>query len=127
MSCRYLAIPALALVLSGPCIAGSVDPAPSAEAAGSAFNFSDGARYQSTGSSNPQISLPRLLLATYKAALGARGTPADGGTAATGSTGVPGFDSSLRWQSSLSIAGSRVWSRFIGFTTTGINVRLPLN
>jgi hypothetical protein len=33
----------------------------------------------------------------------------------------------IKWQSSLNVAGSRVWSKFIKFSPTGINVRLPLN
>jgi hypothetical protein len=37
------------------------------------------------------------------------------------------FEAPMRWQSSFSIAGSRVWSKFVKFSRTGINVRLPLN
>ena len=127
MASRYLAATALAVVLSGNSIAGTVDPRPSAEATGSAFTFADSARYQPTGSQNSQVSLPRLILATYQAALSTRSAAVDGRTTLAGSAGVPGFDSSLKWQSSLSIAGSRAWSRFVGFTTTGINIKLPLN
>jgi hypothetical protein len=57
---------------------------------------------------------------------------AGGAATLAGIHGVPltdagRFDAPIRWQSSLNIAGSRVWSQFIKFSRTGINVRLPLN
>ncbi len=125
-ACRYLAATALALVLSGKSFAATVDAAPSAEAAGSAATFGEAVRYPPSGSASPQVSLPRLLLATYKAAVRSS-SAADGGTTVAASAALPGFESKLKWQTSLSIAGSRVWSRFVGFTTTGINIKLPLN
>lgn len=38
------------------------------------------------------------------------------------------LESGMNWRSnSFSIAGSRVWSKIIKFSSTGVNVRLPLN
>jgi hypothetical protein len=38
------------------------------------------------------------------------------------------LESSMNWRSNaFSIAGSRVWSKVIKFSSTGVNVRLPLN
>ena len=38
------------------------------------------------------------------------------------------LESSMNWRSNaFSIAGSRVWSKIIKFSSTGVNVRLPLN
>ena len=43
-------------------------------------------------------------------------------------TSIPGLQGGLIWRSSsFSIAGSRVWSKLIQFTSCGINVRVPLN
>lgn len=43
-------------------------------------------------------------------------------------TSIPGLQGGLIWRSSsFSIAGSRVWSKLIKFTSRGINVRVPLN
>ncbi len=103
MTCRYLAATTLALVLCSNSIAGAVDSATSAEAGGSAF-----------------------LLATYKAAANSGGAVADGDMGVAGSAGTAGT-SKFKWQSSRSIAGSRVWSRFVDLSPTGINIRLPLN
>jgi hypothetical protein len=38
------------------------------------------------------------------------------------------LESSMKWRSnSFSVAGSRNWSKLIVFTSTSINVRLPIN
>jgi hypothetical protein len=43
-------------------------------------------------------------------------------------TGISALETGMKWRSSsFSIAGSRVWSKIIKFSTTGINIRLPLN
>lgn len=43
-------------------------------------------------------------------------------------TSISAFETSMKWRSnSISIAGSRVWSRLIVFTSTSINVRVPIN
>jgi hypothetical protein len=53
--------------------------------------------------------------------------PAGGSSHSLALTNVARFETPIQWQSSFSIAGSRVWSKFIKFSRTGINVRLPLN
>jgi len=41
---------------------------------------------------------------------------------------VPALGTSMKWRAnSFSIAGSRVWSKLFVFTSTSINVRLPIN
>jgi hypothetical protein len=50
-----------------------------------------------------------------------------GGTDILARTGVSRFGTAIKWRSSFSIAGSRVWSRVIDFSNNGIRVRLPLN
>jgi hypothetical protein len=43
-------------------------------------------------------------------------------------TSVSALVPSMQWRSSsFSVAGSRVWSKLIVFTSTSINVRLPIN
>jgi hypothetical protein len=42
-------------------------------------------------------------------------------------TTISRFETSIIWRSSFSIAGSRAWSKVIEFSSSGINVRLPLN
>jgi hypothetical protein len=43
-------------------------------------------------------------------------------------TSVSALVTSMKWRSSsFSVAGSRVWSKLIVFTSTSINVRLPIN
>jgi hypothetical protein len=43
-------------------------------------------------------------------------------------TSISALEPSMKWRSnSFSIAGSRVWSKLIIFTSTSINVRLPIN
>jgi hypothetical protein len=43
-------------------------------------------------------------------------------------TGISALESGMKWRSSsFNIAGSRVWSTIIKFSSTGINIRLPLN
>jgi hypothetical protein len=43
-------------------------------------------------------------------------------------TSASALETSMKWQSSsFSIAGSRSWSKLIVFTSTSINLRLPLN
>jgi hypothetical protein len=43
-------------------------------------------------------------------------------------TGISGLATSMRWRSnSFSIAGSRIWSKVIKFTDTGVALRVPLN
>jgi len=43
-------------------------------------------------------------------------------------TGIAGLEGALIWRAnSFSIAGSRVWSKIIKFSSSGINVRVPLN
>jgi hypothetical protein len=43
-------------------------------------------------------------------------------------TSISALETSMKWRSnSLNIAGSREWSKLIVFTSTSINVRLPLN
>lgn len=37
------------------------------------------------------------------------------------------FETPIKWQSGLNIAGSRAWSKFLDLSPKGINVRLPLN
>jgi hypothetical protein len=41
---------------------------------------------------------------------------------------VSALETSMKWRSnSFSVAGSRVWSKLFVFTSTSINVRLPIN
>jgi hypothetical protein len=43
-------------------------------------------------------------------------------------TGISALETSMKWRSnSFSIAGSRAWSKLIVFTSTSVNVRLPIN
>jgi hypothetical protein len=43
-------------------------------------------------------------------------------------TGISGLATGMRWRSnSFSIAGSRIWSKVIKFTDTGVALRVPLN
>jgi hypothetical protein len=37
------------------------------------------------------------------------------------------FETPIKWQSSINIAGSRVWAKFVKLSPHGINLRLPLN
>jgi hypothetical protein len=48
-------------------------------------------------------------------------------TDAPASMGRAAFENSIKWQSSFSIAGSRVWSKVVKFSRTGIDIRVPLN
>jgi hypothetical protein len=50
-----------------------------------------------------------------------------GGTNTLVLTSISRFETPIKWQSSFSIAGSRVWSKFINASRSGLNVRLPLN
>jgi hypothetical protein len=43
-------------------------------------------------------------------------------------TGISGLEAGMRWRSNaFSIAGSRIWSKVIQFTDTGVALRVPLN
>jgi hypothetical protein len=43
-------------------------------------------------------------------------------------TSISALETSMKWRSnSFNIAGSRAWSKLIVFTSTSINVRLPIN
>jgi hypothetical protein len=50
-----------------------------------------------------------------------------GGTNSLPRTSISRFEPSIKWGSSFSIAGSRVWSKVFEFSGSGINIRLPLN
>lgn len=40
---------------------------------------------------------------------------------------TPRFQTRITWQSGFNLAGSRVWTKVIKFSSNGINIRLPLN
>lgn len=42
-------------------------------------------------------------------------------------SGGPWFQTPVKWQSGVNIAGSRAWTKVIKFSSNGINIRLPLN
>jgi hypothetical protein len=68
-----------------------------------------------------------FFLSTCQVEWCAWGASALGGTNSLLLTSISRFETPIKWQSSFSIAGSRVWSKFIHASRSGLNVRLPLN
>jgi hypothetical protein len=68
-----------------------------------------------------------FLLSTCKFEWCGWSASAAGDTNSLTRTGLSKFETPIEWRSSFSIAGSRVWSKVIKFSSNGINVRLPLN
>jgi hypothetical protein len=48
-------------------------------------------------------------------------------TTSLATSGASIFQTRITWQSGFSLAGSRVWTKVIKFSSNGINIRLPLN
>jgi hypothetical protein len=48
-------------------------------------------------------------------------------TASPATNRTPKFQSPITWQSDFIMAGSRAWTKVIKFTSSGINIRVPLN
>jgi hypothetical protein len=70
-----------------------------------------------------------LALAGTRVASAAAVSPLAAGTPIPVATQtVSALEASMKWRSnSINVAGSRNWSKLIVFTSTSINVRLPIN
>ena len=89
---------------------------------------SDGVVYKHGGGAGYSANLSSLLFSTRKVEWWAWSGSALGGTNSLARTNIFALETSLKWRSnSFSIAGSRVWSKVIKFSSSGINVRVPLN
>jgi hypothetical protein len=92
----------------------------------SIWTLHDGVFDQRARASGYSASLSPFLFSTCKFEWCAWGASAFGGTSLT-RTESSKFETPLKWRSSFSIAGSRVWSKVVKFSSNGIDVRLPLN
>jgi hypothetical protein len=72
-------------------------------------------------------NLSPLLFSACKVEWCAWSASALGGTNSLARTSISKFETSINWRSSFGIAGSRVWSKIIEFSSSGINIRVPLN
>jgi hypothetical protein len=82
---------------------------------------------------NRGIARPGLAVLAFTLALA--GTNVAGAAAVSPLAALPlatqtvsALEASMKWRSnSINVAGSRNWSKLIVFTSTSINVRLPIN
>jgi hypothetical protein len=93
-----------------------------------AWMLSDGVGYPHGSAAGYSASLSSLLFSARTVEWCAWSGSALGSTNSLARTNISALETSMKWRSnSFSIAGSRVWSKVIKFTSAGINVRLPLN
>jgi hypothetical protein len=93
----------------------------------SIWTLHDGLFDEHARASGYSSSLSPLLFSSCKFEWCAWSASALGGTSSLTRTDMSKFETPLKWRSSFSIAGSRVWTKVVKFSSNGINVRLPLN
>jgi hypothetical protein len=92
------------------------------------WTLSDGIVYKHGSAAGYSANVSSLLFSACKVEWCAWGGGALGATSILARTNISALETSMKWRSnSFSIAGSRVWSKLIKFSSCGINVRLPLN
>jgi hypothetical protein len=134
-----LATLAITLVFAGSSFAGAITVGVSAKDAPihvasqivdawhNIWTLRDGVFDQHARGSGYSASLSPFLISTCQVEWCSWSASASGGTDSLTRTGLSMFETPMKWRSSFSIAGSRVWSKVIKFSSNGINVRLPLN
>jgi hypothetical protein len=92
------------------------------------WTLSDGVVYKHGSAAGYSANVSSLLFSACKVEWCAWSGSALGGTNSLARTNISALETSMKWRSnSFSIAGPRVWSIVIKFSSGGINVRLPLN
>jgi hypothetical protein len=93
----------------------------------SIWTLRDGVFDERARASGYSASLSPFLFSTCKFEWCSWSASAFGDTDILTRTGIFKVETPLKWRSSFSIAGSRVWSKVVKFSSNGINLRLPLN
>jgi hypothetical protein len=134
-----LAALAIPLAFGGSCFAGAITVGVSAKDAPfhaasqivdawhNIWTLRDDVLGEYVRASGYSANLSPFRFSTCKFEWCASSASAFGDTNSLARTGISMFETPIKWRSSFSIAGSRVWSKVVKFSSNGINVRLPLN